>query len=157
MYFLVYPVEMFTSSVSLGKSLDLESHRLVSKGNFSLLPLRFKNSYFLMQLQVTQPGDTIPKCQIRQYFRSKTVVRAMQGQVLLSLLVFVVTTEGGGTGPTDHWPTVESAEQCRKQHCADQMVGWEALVDYWMPMCFSSFHKIVCRRRARRPAAARPA
>ena len=29
---------------------------------------------------------------------------------------------GGGTGPMDHWPTVESAEACKLQHCGREMV-----------------------------------
>ena len=29
---------------------------------------------------------------------------------------------GGGMGPMDHWPTVESAEACKLQHCGREMV-----------------------------------
>ena len=51
----------------------------------------------------------------------------------LNLLVFVGlvmsmdtcssdTKFAKGTGPTDHWPTVENAEACKLQHCSREMV-----------------------------------
>ena len=28
-----------------------------------------------------------------------------------------------GSGPTDHWPTVDNAEACKLQHCSREMVS----------------------------------
>jgi len=64
---------------------------------------------------------------------------------LLNLLVFVGlvmsmdtcssdTKFAKGTGPTDHWPTVENAEACKLQHCSREMAA--CLVD---PTCLASF------------------
>ena len=33
------------------------------------------------------------------------------------------TAPGLGTGPMDHWPTVENAEVCKLQHCSKEMVS----------------------------------
>ena len=29
-----------------------------------------------------------------------------------------------GTGPIDHWPTVENADTCKLEHCSREMVSW---------------------------------
>merc|ERR1719189_985571 len=44
-----------------------------------------------------------------------------------------VEREGVGSGPTDHWPTVENVEACKLQHCSREMAS--CLLD---PTCLAS-------------------
>ena len=75
------------------------------------------------------PTDNMPVTVWVEYMSTHCTLHIMHTLELLLLATSSLALEdscrlggGGGTGPMDHWPTVESAEACKLQHCGREMV-----------------------------------